>query len=75
MLRLAAERGWTVEVDDGAPFEVKVAPAAGQHFIGDVHERVFSAWDGETVADVWVCAFAELSAEVLEPCGERCEGW
>jgi len=74
---LARKLGATIEVRSGdGPYEVLIEAPRGHHWSPEmIHERVVSAWDGDTPADVWDRAVEDLRELVAEPCTDECEWW
>lgn len=74
MVDLAMERGFGLSTDGTSrAFVLRVEAPHGQHFDGEIHERVFDNY--EQPRDAWAEAERTLRTEATEPCGPDCEWW
>lgn len=72
---ICRERGFTLDVARGKPFEVMVQCAKGHHFDDGLHEFVCSAWDAERSGVLWKDMAERLDGVKVEPCSAECEFW
>jgi hypothetical protein len=71
----ANQHGHTIDTSSG---EVLIMAPPGQCYPWDCHERVFSPFDDETMADLWRSAAEAVLSGALDPkpcTADTCPGW